>query len=247
METKATRTEIYNLIILDESGSMDCVRAQTISGCNETINTIKAAQKKYKENQKHYVSIYAFQSEGEKPSRYIIKNTEAEEVSHITEKDYQPDGCTPLNDAVGSTLSDLKMTTKKKENAIGSVTIITDGMENSSKQYDTADIARMIDQLKELGWSFNFIGANIDVVKTASQYNIENTLEFNQDAEGTAIMFAQERESRMCYYDRLEEANILEEPMTTRAERFKKAAKSYFKKGECASPSESEDVESTTR
>ena len=42
METKAM-SEIYNLIILDESGSMDCVTRQTIAGCNETINTIKSA------------------------------------------------------------------------------------------------------------------------------------------------------------------------------------------------------------
>ena len=69
METKVTTSEIYNLIILDESGSMSCVWEQTISGCNETINTIKAAQNKFAENQKHFVSIYAFQSAGNRPSR----------------------------------------------------------------------------------------------------------------------------------------------------------------------------------
>ena len=67
------KTEIYNLIILDESGSMDCVKKQTISGCNETINTIRMAQEKYADTQLHYVSIFAFQS-GSVPSRYIIKN-----------------------------------------------------------------------------------------------------------------------------------------------------------------------------
>ncbi len=43
-KTTLMKTEIYNLIILDESGSMDCVKSQTISGCNETINTIRSAQ-----------------------------------------------------------------------------------------------------------------------------------------------------------------------------------------------------------
>ena len=56
------KTEIYNLIVLDESGSMGCVRNQTISGCNETINTIRAAQEKYADTQEHFVSIYAFQT-----------------------------------------------------------------------------------------------------------------------------------------------------------------------------------------
>ena len=38
------KTRIFNLIILDESGSMSCVKRQTIDGCNETINTIITAQ-----------------------------------------------------------------------------------------------------------------------------------------------------------------------------------------------------------
>ena len=102
METKAM-SEIYNLIILDESGSMDCVTRQTIAGCNETINTIKSAERKYEGSQKHFVSIYAFQSEGNRSSRYIIKNEPAEKVNHITGEDYEPWGYTPLNDAVGAT------------------------------------------------------------------------------------------------------------------------------------------------
>lgn len=238
METNVTKTEIYNLIILDESGSMDCVCKQTISGCNETINTIKAAQKKFRDNQKHYVSIYAFQ-EGVSPSRYIIKNVTADEVKHISTKDYIPGGLTNLDDAVGMTLSDLKATCQMQPNAIGSVTIITDGMENASKDYTTSQVARMIEQLKELGWSFNFIGANIDVKEAAATYNIDNTLEFEQDEEGTEEMFAQERMSRMSYYSRVEEVNsCMECPPEgmSRAAMLKEAAQGYFERGQRVSP-----------
>lgn len=201
------KQQIFNLIILDESGSMDCVRRQTISGCNETINTIKSAQKKFAETQEHFVSIFAFQSDGDRPSRYLIKNASIDKVKHITGKDYEPDGCTPLNDAVGSTLVDLKTATKQHEDAIGGVTIITDGMENSSTRYDTAQVAKMISALKELGWNFNFIGANIDVEATAKSYNIDNALEFAQDEAGTRAMFERESSSRMNYYARVEEVN----------------------------------------
>lgn len=236
METKAM-SEIYNLIILDESGSMSCVTKQTIAGCNETINTIRSAERKYKGSQKHFVSIYAFQSDGNRPSRYIIKNEPAEQVSHITGNDYEPWGCTPLNDAVGSTLVDLKAKVKGSPGAIGSVTIITDGEENSSKQYTTLQVAKMIEGLKEMGWSFSFIGANIDVKATATRYSIDNTLEFQQDEDGTKAMFERERMSRMNYYSRVEEVNRCccadtGMPIMTRAKMMAEAACNYFEKGE---------------
>lgn len=233
------KTEIYNLIILDESGSMCGVKAQTISGCNETINTIRVAQEKFKDTQDNYVSIYAFQSGGT-PSRYLIKNVPASAVKHITATDYDPCGCTPLYDAVGSTLIDMKATVKDKECAIGNVTIITDGYENSSEHYTLPQVAKMIDALKEMGWSFNFIGANIDVMKTASTLNIDNAMEFDQNDEGTRMMFAKERSSRMAWSQRTSEvmeccasdndADYLSstEKKKRFVERQKKANKDYF-------------------
>lgn len=176
------------------------------------------------------MSIYAFQSD-DRPSRYIFKNMPIGEVRNITGKDYEPWGCTPLNDAVGMTLADLKATTKTKENAIGSVTIITDGYENASKEYTVDKVAKMIAQLKELGWSFNFIGANIDVIRTASAYNIDNTLEFQQDEKGTREMFLKERSSRMKYYGKVQACMadcVAEDSAPSRMERLKEAAKGYF-------------------
>ena len=174
------KTKIFNLIILDESGSMDCVKTQTISGCNETINTVIAAQKRYADTQEHTVSIYAFQSAGERPSRYIMKNVPATEIQPISDADYCPDGLTPLNDAVGATLVDLKSYTSGFPLAIGSVTIITDGYENSSRHYSRAQVASMIDELKAKGWNFNFIGANIDVSSTAASFSSTIRLSSNR-------------------------------------------------------------------
>ncbi len=242
------KSQIFNLIILDESGSMDCVTKQTISGCNETINTIRAAQEKFAETQEHFVSIFAFQSNGSRPSRYIIKNEPVDKVKHITGDDYEPCGCTPLYDAVGSTLTDLKATAKRSEDAIGSVTIITDGYENSSSHYSLAKVAKMIEALKELGWNFNFIGANIDVDRVSHSLNIDNAMSFQQDEEGTKEMFEEERRSREAYYSRLEDANMdfrvcmdsampgcmsdkdIEKLRKERLERRKDAGKGYFNK-----------------
>lgn len=183
---------------------MDCIRKQTIMGCNEVLNTIKVAHNEHAETQSHFVSIYAFQSDGA-PSRYLIQNESPDKVKHITENDYQPCGCTPLYDAIGVTVNSLRELVRTHEHAIGSITIITDGMENSSKEYSHKQIADMIKQLKESGWNFNFIGANIDVEKVSRSINIDNALEFEQSCEGTRAMFTKENKSRARWFNKLSE------------------------------------------
>lgn len=228
------KAKIYNLIILDESGSMCGVTRQTIDGCNETINTILMAQGKNADTQEHFISIFAFQANGSKPSRYLIKNAPAANAKHINAEQYTPWGATPLYDAVGSTLADLKAVTQGEELAIGSVTIITDGMENASTHYTLQKVAKMIEALKELGWNFNFIGANIDVKATAQSFNIDNTLEFDQDEEGTRIMFEKERKSRMSWIDRT--SNVMaccaDRPDEDFRAKMREASADYFEKAD---------------
>lgn len=199
------KTSIYNLIILDESGSMSCVRKQTIAGCNETLNVIADSLNTFAETQEHFVSIYAFQSASNHPSRYILKNVPGAKARKITAADYEPWGGTPLYDAVGSTLVDLKATIDEIPQSIGSVTIITDGYENSSTHYSREKVASLIEHLKAKGWLFNFIGANIDVEKVSKSLHIDNSLAFDQDEEGTKVMFERERHARSRYYSRMGE------------------------------------------
>ena len=80
-------TSVYHLIVLDESGSMRCITRATISGCNETIQTIRMMQEQTIETQRHYVSIYLFDTT---KSRYIIKEEKVDKVREITEEDYRP-------------------------------------------------------------------------------------------------------------------------------------------------------------
>ena len=76
---------------------------------------------------------------------YLFKPAGEERETRTASDDYDPWGSTPLNDAVGSTLADLKAIVRRAENAIGSVTIITDGEENSSEKYTTEKVACMIE------------------------------------------------------------------------------------------------------
>ena len=186
-------TSVYHLIVLDESGSMSCVTNQTISGCNETIQTIRLMQDNNKDTQTHYVSVYLFESGR---SRYIIHNQPVVEVKDITHKDYCPNGCTPLFDALGFTLMELKEIMGTPD-TLGYVTIITDGEENSSRRYSMNQVRELIDELKKMDVIFSFIGANIDAAEYAKNLNISNSMQFVQDDEGTRAMWERERRGKM--------------------------------------------------
>lgn len=200
--SKSTKpNSCYNLIILDESGSMACVAAQTINGCNETLTTIRKAESEDALTQ-NYVSIFCFDSDL-KHSRYIVENTAIENVEFITEEDYQPGGGTPLNDAIGHTCSRLHTLIKDDKSASVVVTIITDGEENSSTHFTHAQVKSLIEQLKEEGWVFTFIGANIDAKATAMSFSIESSFQFVQTEEGMNKMWELERKSRERYHENL--------------------------------------------
>lgn len=185
---------VYNLIILDESGSMSVVSGQTISGCNETLNGIRSSAAEDKE-QLQFVSIYCFDSTN---SRYIIENTPIEKVKDMTSNDYSPNACTPLYDAIGNTVSRLKSIAKNTD-SIGKVIIITDGYENASREWNHSSVVELIESLKKKGWIFTFMGANIDVEQTSRSLGIDSFIEFQKTDASMREMFECERRSQRAY------------------------------------------------
>ena len=185
---------VYNLIILDESGSMSGVTGQTIHGCNETLNGIRTTACEDKE-QRQFVSIYCFDTTN---PRYIFQNIPIEEVRDLTSTDYCPNACTPLYDAIGFTVSHLK-DIATDSSSIGNVTIITDGYENASKKWNHSSVVELIEGLKKKGWLFTFMGANIDVENTSRSLGIDSFMEFQQTDDGMRVMFECERRSQRAY------------------------------------------------
>ena len=192
-------TKIYNLIVLDESGSMACIKQQTINGFNETIQTIASAQKKFSE-QNHLVTLVSFNSNEIKT---VLDLSPISQVEQLNQRSYNPDSGTPLYDALGLSLTKLRHQINKEEEHQVLVSIITDGEENSSREFTGKMIKNLIDELKALGWVFTFIGANIDVEGVAAQISINNYISFNQTSEGTNAMFAKESNARMKFFDKM--------------------------------------------
>lgn len=217
------KTTVFNLIVLDESGSMSHLTEQTISGCNETINVAKSQAEKNADVFRSLMSVYAFQDGGPVKSRYIMKNDNAVTARHITGEDYRPWGNTPLLDAVGDTLTELKTVVATHEDATGVITIITDGMENSSTRYSWKEVANLISQFKEMGWTINLIGANIDVDEMAKRMNIDNRMAFQASKAGSARMWEEFNErtsaNMACYANESRMIDDVDERVLSRKKR----------------------------
>ena len=199
MKTTA-KTQVYNLVILDKSGSMESIRKEAVDGYNETLGTIRAAQLKHEDTQDHFVSLAAFCGCG---IDMIYDKTPIQEAKNLELKQYQPCCMTPLFDAIGSTIQKLKKDIKDVEDAAVSVTIITDGYENASKEWKGPNIKKLIDECKEEGWMFAFIGAGEDILKVASTISITNTVLWEKTEEGTQAMFSVTGKANKRFYDKI--------------------------------------------
>ena len=185
---------VFNMIIVDESGSMCVIERQALAGINETIETVKKMQQLHPDMEQR-ISLLTFDS-GHKTFKY--DNVKADNVNTLSARDYNPRGGTPLYDAIGISIAKLNAQTSEKDNVL--VTIITDGEENCSEEYNLHMVKTLISKMKKQGWTFTLIGTdNLDVEGMAGSMNIDNHLAFTQDEEGTRMMFARENRARMRY------------------------------------------------
>ena len=188
---------VFNLIILDESGSMSKISEQAVSGLNETFQTIINAQKEHQEQQ-HFISFVTFNST---KIRSVMDCQAVDGDKKLKWKDYHPDDCTPLFDAMGKSLNDLKNHVSDEDVVL--VTIITDGYENASKEFDGRDIKKLVAELKAKGWVFAYIGTNQDVDVVADSMGIRSRMCYDYSEKGASDMFAEECRRRDDFYGHL--------------------------------------------
>ena len=199
-ETKQLKTQVFNVIILDKSGSMESIRKAAVDGFNETLAGIKKAQEKYAESQEHYVALLTF-CDCEK--KYVFDKVPVAESRKLTLDDYEPCCCTPLYDAMGFTLTTMRNHVKKVDDAVVVVTIITDGYENASKEYTGMAVKKLVEELKSGGWTFTYMGANQDSVEVAFNLSIRNSRNFEATSGGTTQVMGKDTSTRMNFFGRL--------------------------------------------
>lgn len=194
------KTQVFNVIILDRSGSMECIRRAAVEGFNETLAGIKKAQEKFADTQDHFVSLVTFCS---CETKHVFDKTPVAEARPLKMEDYQPCCCTPLYDAMGITLTAMRRHVKGIEDSVVVVTIITDGMENASHEYNGKTIKELVERLRGEGWTFTYMGANQDSVEVAMKLSIRNSRNFAYSNEGTRTSMAKDTSTRMNFFSRL--------------------------------------------
>lgn len=185
---------VFNLLVVDESGSMSIIERQALVGINETLTTIQKMQKTHK-NMEQRVTLITFDSTHKK---LFYDNVSARHANPLKSRDYNPCGGTPLYDAIGMGIAKINALTTEDDSVL--VIIITDGEENCSEEYDLKMIKNLIEKLKKQNWTFTFIGTDdLDVENIALDMGIDNHLQFSEDEAGTRAMFARENRARERY------------------------------------------------
>jgi uncharacterized protein YegL len=192
------KTRIFNLIIIDESGSMQSIKKEAIDSVNETLQTIRAAQKKH-EGQEHFITIVSFNDD----VKSICKCVSADEAKELTAETYCPNCSTALYDAMGISLNELRKNVAENDKVL--VTVVTDGYENASKEYDGKAIKSLVDELKAKGWVFAYVGANQDVEQVAATISITNVMNFEATRQGTMMMSTKLNSARTRFFDSVDE------------------------------------------
>jgi von Willebrand factor type A domain/Aldose 1-epimerase len=194
-------TKVYNLIILDESGSMASMQQPTMSTFNELIQSI-AGESTRKDSQEQWINFFSFNGLGIKEQMPLQK---VSSLLLLNEENYRPDSMTPLFDAIGHAANKLKLALSDEKDYVVLVTILTDGEENDSKEYSGTQISTMINSLKKKNWVFTYIGTNQDVAKEAAKINITNHLYFAAPEMASKSVLSKELKARERFYKKLEE------------------------------------------
>lgn len=174
------------VFILDKSGSMSGLEKDTIGGFNSMLT------KQQELNQECFITTVLFDNNYE----LLHDRINLKAVSPLTNKEYSIGGSTALLDAIGKTINKLisvqKHTAQEYQAEKVMMVIITDGEENSSREYSTEKIKSLIEHQKtKYGWEFIFLGANIDSVETASTIGIDadRATNYHADKVGVSVNF----------------------------------------------------------
>ena len=159
---KPERIEL--VLVLDKSGSMQGLESDTIGGFNSMIKKQKALDVPVR------VTAVLFNDKAD----VLYESRSIHSVHALTEKEYEVGGTTALLDAVGSTILNVDQKGNVKKGTKVVFVIITDGMENASREFTKTKVKQMIsDKQEKYGWDFIYLGANIDAAEEAGAIGVK--------------------------------------------------------------------------
>lgn len=174
------------ICILDTSGSMSTIISDSIGG----FNTFLKKQKELPDDAT--ISVSLFNDQYEK----VYENIPIKEAEELTDKVWIPRGMTALYDAIGKSIGDArasfaKLSEDEKPSKV-LVCIVTDGLENSSREYKKDNIVELIKDCEEDNWNFIYLAANQDAFNVGTSFGVSagNTFTYTADSVGVGVMNA---------------------------------------------------------
>jgi Mg-chelatase subunit ChlD len=176
------------VFLLDRSGSMEPIADDVVGGFNAMLAEQAAEPGECR------VTLVLFDTED--PHEVVISARPIAEVPPLARADFRPRGSTPLLDAMARAIVDTQILQERRvakgdpAERIQFVTI-TDGQENSSREYTLATLGKLVERRKQDGWEFVFVGANQDAFAEAGRLGIDagSTRGWAADGEGTRALF----------------------------------------------------------
>lgn len=174
--------ELLVAFVLDASGSMSSVVPQTLEGFNAYVRDLRMRKERIR------LSTVTFDSD----VTAIHDSLPLSRVKPLTTKEYRIGGMTALYDAIGRTVTGIERARGRKRTPV-LVVILTDGLENASKEYSRDAVRRLIEEREATGeWTFAYIGAGHDAYAASGSIgiNMGNTASFVSTERGTIEAFA---------------------------------------------------------
>lgn len=184
------------VFILDRSGSMSGLEADTIGGFNSMI------EKQKKEEGEAFISTILFDDRSE----VLYDRIPVNRVEPMNDKQYFVRGCTALLDAIGGAIhhiGNVHKYAREEDRPEKTIFIITtDGMENASHTYTYDKVREMVERQKDkFGWEFLFLGANIDAIEVAGRFGIaaNRAVNYESDRQGTRLNYEVLSDTVSCF------------------------------------------------
>lgn len=184
---ETSNANIY--FLLDRSGSMQSIEEYVVQGFDEFI----VEQRK----EAGEATFTLVQFDGDDPDDVVIDAKPLSLITSIAGR-FVPRGMTPLYDAIGLLLdrAERRLTRTGADPADQLVVIMTDGMENASRECTPDGIFERIAELRKAGWTFVFLGANQDSYATGSTLGVVAGNTSNYTASPDSVLAAQRGLSR---------------------------------------------------
>lgn len=211
-EIVSSNEKTHIICILDRSGSMSSIMSDSIGG----FNTFLRKQKELPDEATITVALFDDKYE------LLYDNVDIKKAEELTEEVWFPRGMTALYDAIGKTINNDRAKLKKLGNEAPAkvlVCVVTDGLENASREFNNDNIKNLIKSCEKDDWNFIYLAANQDAFDIGTSFGISgiNTFTYTADSIGVSNMSHTLNEAATSYRS-----------MTTTSDDFNEKSKSLI-------------------